>query len=311
MRFRAVLSIDSIFDSYFLQSASESNTINLEVPLQPLIRALRSTVPANATGSTLDQSATIRLTKKDNIPTLCVTLVLKTPVRSTLPSTGDDPNAGVTGYDSANLPVFSRDRSTSIAQDVPIRVLSPQQVAGLHEPRCREPDVHILLPSLAQLKAVSDRFIRLASSSSVSGSVPSSRRAAKPPRLTLSANMHGTLRIGLSTQHLSINSTWSNLTNPSLDPANVPGGEDGVANHPSTRMRELPPDDENAWATVHVDAKDWGRVLSVGRVGDGVRVVACFCDGFALVLYVYLPSGMDDSGGDDCVLTYYVTSYST
>lgn len=280
--------------------------------MQPLIRALRSAAPVNTTGATLNDSATIRLTKKDNVPSLCVTMTLKSTVRSSLPSTTDDLNAGITGYDSANLPVFARDRSTAIAQDVPIRVLSPQQVAGLHEPRCREPDVHILLPSLAQLKAVSDRLIRLASSSSVAGTTTSARRPAKAPRLTLSANMHGTLRIGLSTQHLNIHSSWSNLTNPSLDPANIPGGEDGIANHPSTRMRDLPADDENACATVHVDAKDWGRVLSVGRVGEGVRVVACFCHGFALVLYVYLPSGaIDESSGDESVLTYYVTSYST
>lgn len=123
--------------------------------------------------------------------------------------------------------------------------------------------------------------------------------------------MHGTLRLGLSTQHLNIHSEWSNLANPSLDPTNVQGGEASIAAHPSTRMREIPPEDERAWATVHIDAKDWGRVLSVGRVGESVRVVACFCHGFALILYVYPPSGAVDAGAsEDSVLTYYVTSYS-
>ena len=304
---------DTIFESYTIQSASPGNVINLEVPLQPLIRALRSTTPANTTGTTLDQSAVIRLTKKDNNPFLSVTLVLKTLIRSTLPSarTNDNDNtAEITGYDAANLPVYARDRSTLISQDVPIRVLSVQQVAGLHEPRCRDPDVHILLPPLAQLKAVSDRFIRLASSSS-DGAPAGGRKPIKAPRLVLSANMHGSIRLGLTTQHLNIHSEWTNLSNPSLDPRNVPGGEDSIAEHPSTRMRELAPDDENAWATVQIDAKDWGRVLSVGRVGDGIRVIACFCHGFALIIYVYLPGGLDGESGEDSVLTYYVTSYSS
>ena len=304
---------DSLFEDYTIQSASPNNVINLEVPLQPLIRALRSAVPSNAASSTLDQSANIRLTKKDSTPYLCVTLTVKTQVRSTLPAANDEhPEAGITGYDSANLPVYARERSTQIAQDIPIRVLSVQQVAGLHEPRCREPDVHILLPSLAQLKAISDRFIRLASSSSssISGVANGNKKPAKPPRLTLSANMHGTLRLGLATQHLNIHSTWSNLSNPSLDPANVAGGEQGIAAHPSTRMRELPPDDDNAWATVHIDGRDWSRVLSVGRVGEGVRVIACFCNDFALILYVYLPTGTLDASGEESVLTYYITSYN-
>lgn len=293
---------ETLFETYTLQSASPSNTINLEVPLQPLLRALRSTTPSHTTTSTLDQAATIRLTKKDNHPFLSVTLVLKTPTRSTLPSYPTDEPAG---HDIAEYPVFARDRSTLISQDVPIRVLSPQQVAGLHEPRCREPDVHILLPPLGQLKAVSDRFIRLASSST--DTVTNARRGAKPPRLVLSANMHSSFRLGLSTPQLDIHSQWDNLTNPALDPANIPGGEEGVAAHPSTRMREVPAEDEGAWASVRVDARDWGRVLSVGRVGEGVRVVACFCRDLALILYVYLPAAGD---GEESVLTYYVSSYS-
>lgn len=87
---------------------------------------------------------------------------------------------------------------------------------------------------------------------------------------------------------------------------------------------------EAAWATVRIDGKDWGRVLSVGRMGG--RVIACKClppmdafdlqsshrspsreisseylpsEGFvhehALILYVYLSSngsGNDDGGGE-------------
>ena len=61
---------DMIFETYILQSASLKNTINLEVPIQALSRALRS-----ALGSTSTQ---IRLTKKDNVPMLSLTIVTNT-----------------------------------------------------------------------------------------------------------------------------------------------------------------------------------------------------------------------------------------
>ena len=85
--------------------------------------------------------------------------------------------------------------------------------------------------------------------------------------------MHGSLRLGLSNESLKISSRWSGLTNPELDPRVVEGGVDGIANHPSTRMRNLREDDEEAWAKIRIDAKDWGKVMSVGRMDS--KVIAC------------------------------------
>lgn len=229
---------DSIFETYAIQSQEALNAINLEVPLAPLLRALRSVSTST--------SASLRLTKKDGIPTLCITLLIR--AHHPLPS-GPAP----------------RESETRITQDIPVRVLSAEHVSSLHEPRSREPDVHILLPPLAQLKSISDRFSRLANARS-----GSSNPGYKSARLALSANMHGSLRLALDTDALAINSTWTGLSNPELDPANVDGGVDGVEAHPSSRMRER---GANAWAGVRVDARDWGRVLSVGRLGG--RVVAC------------------------------------
>lgn len=256
---------DALFEAYHCQSAAENNAINLEVPLQALLRALKAF--HNAAQTSTVQSAVIRLTKKDDQPSLCVTFTAKTATRTALPTTTNG-NAAVAGHDSAGLPVYARERETKVSQDIPVRVVPPQQVENMHEPRCRDPDVHIILPSLAQLKAISDRFTKLASSTS-----ETLGRMRKSPRLVLSANMHGSLRLGLTTDGMDIRSEWKNLTNPDLDPANLEGGEAGVAAHPSTRMRRLDPSDEEAWATVRVDARDWGRVLSVGRCGG--RVVAC------------------------------------
>lgn len=201
---------------------------------------------------------------------------------------------------SIDFELPSRERETIITQDVPIRVLSPPIVAGIHEPRCREPDVHILLPPLGQLKAISDRLTRLAvASREKSGG---SGFNTLGPRLEMSANMHGCLKVGIKTDAMTVKTVWTGLNNPELDPSQVEGGEEGISNHPSTRMKELGGPDGNSdegWATVRIDGRDWGKVMSVGRLGG--RVIACFCHEHALILYVYLP-GSDD-GGEESVLT--------
>lgn len=277
----AVLAIDSIFETYTVQSAA-GNVINLEVPLGPLNRALKSAL--NAT------SAQIRLTKKDNMPLLALTI-------TTAPSA--PANTFHTPLDDSPL-----HRETIITQEVPVRVLGPDTIAGLHEPQCREPDVHIILPPLLQLKSISDRFTKLA----LAGARASAGNSAPPTRLEMAANMHGCLRMSIKTDAMSISSVWTDLSNPELDPSQVAGGTIGIAEHPSTRMKLLGSADgrsDEGWASVRIDGKDWGKVMSVGRLGG--RVIACFCHEHALILYVYLPS---DSGEDESVLTYYVSSYS-
>lgn len=300
----SVLSPDTIFETYTIQSAAPNNTINLEVPLAPLQRALKSAQNAVA--------ANIRLTKKDNIPLLSLTITTQTMSSSAPsgmngnPSSGEpSTNAFGTGEEfreeSVDFFGAKQDRETLVTQDVPVRVLAPASVEGLHEPRCREPDVHIVLPNLMQLKGISDRFTKLAmttknASRSGFGSV------ASGPKLELSGNMHGCLRLALNTDAMRINSLWTGLENPELDPAQVVDGEEGLVNHPSTRMKELGDSSgqsEEGWATVRIEGRDWGRVLSVGRLGG--RVIACFVHEHALILYVFLNG--DEPGGGDSVLT--------
>jgi len=207
----------------------------------------------------------------------------------------------VQGYkhqDDANIvdPNISRERETHITQEIPIRVLSADSVTGLHEPRSRDPDVHIVLPPLVQLKNVSDRFTKLA----LDGLALSS--SSKTPKLELSASMHGELRLSLATPGPGIetlSSIWRGLANPDLDPSAV----EDIDDHPSTRMRAVDREDAARWATVRIDAKDWGKVMSVGRLA-GSRVIACFVEGEALILYVYLDNAVgQDSEGDGSVLT--------
>lgn len=182
-----------------------------------------------------------------------------------------------------------RDHEKIITQDIPVRVLHPATVETIMQPTIREPEVHIQLPPLLQLKAISDRFTKLALDSAGSGS--------KAPKLELSANMHGSLRLRIATEATDICSVWTDLENPVLDAAQL---DMPIEEHPSTKFREAGPD---KWATIHVDGKDWSRVLSVGRL-EG-RVIACFADGHALILYVYVPQ-YDDASADDSVLTVSV-----
>jgi len=107
--------------------------------------------------------------------------------------------------------------------------------------------------------------------------------------------MHGSLTLGVETEALKIESVWTGLQNPEMDPSQLEAGQD-PSEHPSARLRARGPD---AWSTVRIDGRDWGRVLSVGRLGG--RVIACFADEHALILYVYLANYED--GGEESVLT--------
>ncbi|KAK7954351.1 hypothetical protein PG996_015234 [Apiospora saccharicola] len=283
----ALLPMEFIFDNVQLQSAEAQNTINLELPLVPLQRALRSAL--NAT------SASLRLTKKDGIPILSMTIQTSTVAQGNQGgglgsysrfSRGDNgPGHVAGGFGDDDDGIFNieplethlhREREKIITQDIPVRVLHPDNVEMIMQPKVREPDVHIQLPPLLQLKAISDRFTKLAAASTRASNSAVATAAASNPKLELSANMHGSLRLSLTTDTLDVTSQWDSLENPELDPSQL---HCPLEEHPSTIFREAGPD---KWASVRVDGKDWSKVLSVGRL-EG-RVIACFADEHALIL---------------------------
>lgn len=262
---------ETIFNDYVIQSATPNNTINLQVPLAHLNRALRSAFDA--------LSVSLRLTKKDNIPLLSLTILTyelesfrnRSTVVAGHGTSGGNDNSASDADEPPGCPDSTgiNDGETTITQSIPVTVLAPASVANIHEPRCREPDVYVLLPSLLQLKVISERFTRLAlpstkGSSSVSSDVTSTR-------LIISASPYGELKLGVQTSALKIESKWSELANPQLDPEQIDGGQEGVREHESTKFKQRPR--EKAWASVRVEGRDWGRVLGVGRLGG--RVVAC------------------------------------
>ncbi|KAK3359768.1 checkpoint protein hus1 [Lasiosphaeria hispida] len=303
----ASLSVDLIFDNYHLQSNEANNTINLELPLGPLQRALRSAQGSN--------QASLRLTKRDGIPMLSMTIHAMTKegaqeargafgaggMRSHNGNSDPDPFGDDLFHQESLELTMKREREKVITQDIPVRVLHPDTVETIMQPKVREPDVNIQLPPLLQLKAISDRFTKLALTTSAGrgGSGPGGGNAQNP-KLEISANMHGSLRLRLGAEALDITSVWDGLENPDLDPSQLTMP---LEEHPSTKFKAEGPE---KWATVRVDGKDWSKVLSVGRL-EG-RVIASFSDDHALILYVYIPN-YDDSSTED-VVTYYVSSYS-
>lgn len=226
--------MDFIFDSYALQSAEPKNTINLELPLVPLQRALKSAMNA--------VSASLRLTKRDGMPILSMTITTMTGpanapqgvARFGLNSAQafgggrrgggsgargeeDDDDDDVFTHEPLEMNLARGEREKVITQDIPVRVLHPETVETIMQPTVREPDVHIQLPPLMQLKAISDRFTKLAAAAGVGGG--SARAVA--PKLELSANMHGDLKLRLDTDALDVESRWDGLENPELDPAQL------------------------------------------------------------------------------------------
>lgn len=250
----------------------------------------------NGTGGVSTTSAQLRLTKKGSVPLLALTILSSSWTTGKNAIGLEDSRIGGDTETSGGGGSGPRERETLISQEIPVKVLHEDAVQGLHEPRCRDPDVHIILPSLAQLKTISDRFTRLAtidskSTTNTTTTTTSNTASNNPqntttpsPKLELSANMHGSLKLSIGTDSLRIASVWTDLVNPALDPAQL-SSQTNVEQLPSERMRAMPADDptangpgtadggETGWAKVRIDARDWGKVLSVGRLSP--RVVAC------------------------------------
>lgn len=302
---------EALFEQYSVEAAA--GVINLEVPIGSLNRALRS--------AARESTAQLRLTKKGPLPLLALTVRHSswTDGRNVLGITHDGSSSGAppgtrhqtqqnTQHQQPGDPSHeghaARERETVITQEIPVRVLHPTAVENLHQPRCPEPEVHIVLPPLIQLKAISERFTKLALSTTskvgAAGGLSSGTAVTNPtstatggsgttgagPKLELSANMHGSLKLGIATDALRISSVFTGLANPTLDPAQLSQG--ALEEHPSERMRALGSegagDEEAGWAKVRIDAKDWNRVLSVGRLSP--KVVAGMSRGVLLVSHL-------------------------
>jgi HUS1 checkpoint protein len=172
--------------------------------------------------------------------------------------------------------------ANTVTNDLNVRVLSSQFLDELQEPDVGEPDVVIMLPSLIQLahictslKALSDKLI-------------------------LSANMSGKFSVGIDTPAVKTETLFSNLAHPTLNQAAY---DEPIEDLPVQKR------DKQQFCHLRIDAKDWCNLLKIGPVAK--RVVACFCEGQVLVIYVHLSDEEtdDEQNPHAAVLTYYIPTF--
>ncbi|EPY50365.1 checkpoint clamp complex protein Hus1 [Schizosaccharomyces cryophilus OY26] len=166
--------------------------------------------------------------------------------------------------------------SNVVTHNIPIRVLSHSYVSVIKEPTAPEPDCHIFFPSLNILRQVADKYKNMSD------------------RVIISANMSGELQLSVSTPAAKVTTRWKDLENPELDPSQV----EDVSRHPSQTRNP------KEFVHMRLDAKDLVNMLRISSVAR--RVIACFCEGHALVLYVYITDPEDEH---TAVLTYYISTY--
>lgn len=86
-----------------------------------------------------------------------------------------------------------------ITQDVPITLLSSQQIASLTEPHLPDPRVHILLPQLKVLRPIVDRLKNISDN------------------LTIWGNMAGRLSLKIDTSTATVATDFRNLEHPAIE----------------------------------------------------------------------------------------------
>ncbi|KAK6349806.1 hypothetical protein TWF696_006078 [Orbilia brochopaga] len=246
------INIDAVFINYKVVSASD-NIINLEIPLDTLHRSLKSASSAS--------TASIRLTKKGTIPMLSLTITTES-------------------HASMNPAI--------ITQDIPVRVLAPQTVSHIHKPVVPRPETSVMLPTLSQLRGITDRYVRMVGTNG---------------RIVLEGNMSGVLKMKAEADAVKVESEWRGLMNPAVGDDGEMEWEEGEGHGEEGEMASTM--ERAAFARVMVDSKEWAKVVRVCAAGK--RVIAWLCNNHALVVYVF----MSDDGDNKATINYYVTSFSS
>jgi HUS1 checkpoint protein len=167
-------------------------------------------------------------------------------------------------------------KSFSILQEIPVRVLSGDEIERIREPplKVSDVDVHILLPQLLMVKNVVERLKSLSH------------------YMTISANMRGELQLSVHTDSAEVTTHYKDLINPEIN--HVEGDEQPVS---ATR-------DPVELVSARVDVKDFLRFLHSHHVNP-TNVVCCILEDTAVLLYVYMRSPRSPNASLGA-LTYYI-----
>ncbi|KAJ2794907.1 Checkpoint protein hus1 [Coemansia furcata] len=208
----------ALFSDYHIESAQD-NEIYVEFNIDNLQRALRST-QGGALGVTL------KLTKKQGMP------VLSLIIRSQ--------SAG--------------GRDISLCQDVPVRMLSAQQMAQIGEPQVPEGQIHIMMPPLNNVRSIAERMKSVGD------------------RVSVSVNRDGDMNVRVANDLVDITTFFRGLETLTYDTQGA-----AVDRGP------------NEFYTAVVDMKNFVRFLQSYHVAPK-NIVCCVVEHHALVFYVYIGS---------------------
>ncbi|KAI9469151.1 Checkpoint protein hus1 [Coemansia sp. RSA 989] len=233
----------ALFSEYRVESL-HNNEIYLEFNIDNLQRALRSAQGA--------QRVTLKLTKKQNLPVL--SLVIK--------------NISGTG------------REMTLNQDVPVRVLTPDQVSAIMEPQVPTGPVHIMMPPLNSVRSITERLKLMGD------------------RVSIAANREGQVTMRVANDRVEITTYFRGLQNMTHD-----------SSEPSSQL-DRP---SHEFYTATVDMKNFTRFLQSYHIAPK-NIVCCILEHRALVFYVYIGStsmfgdaGVDNLNDQTCgSLTYYI-----
>ncbi|KAH8081492.1 checkpoint protein Hus1/Mec3 [Filobasidium floriforme] len=229
----------TLFDEYRIESRG-NNEIYLEIGLEPLSKALRSAEMVGTTGR--DSEAGVKLSKKNDKAVLVFDIV---------------------GQGNGPTPI-------SITHDVTCLVLNPSRVAQLKEPLCPQPDIHVHLPSLAQLKGLASRFSHLGST------------------VSISANKKGEMLFTVQSDGLKMETKWEKLA--------IPNFNQEADQQPA---QEVDPEEAPTFS-VSISIKNLLKFLATNLANT--TTIACICDNYCLIAYVYIGEPNEAAG----VLTLFI-----
>ncbi|KAG2132941.1 cell cycle checkpoint [Suillus clintonianus] len=255
----SVVKIDSIFTSYRIQS-NANNAITVTLSTEALLAALRS---SSSSASSSSVAAAI-------IPTYDADEVVMKLAKKN--------DQAVLSFEMFGM---SRSgRKVRVAHDVRIDVMRPAESDKLHEPRCPDPDVHIMLPSLQKLRTIVERLRPLSDV------------------LALRANNSGNLQLSINTDTVKVETQWVKCANPSMAKHGVAENDGDVDDDADDDSLDKP--DPDKMFCVLVSIRSFLKFLNSHVVS--ATTIACLCHNHCAILYVYIGE-IADAGG---VLTYYI-----
>lgn len=224
----------ALFYEFRIESQCD-NMIGMEVAVDFLMRALRSTQQ--------ECEVFLKLAKKNDQPLLSFTINTENP--------------GAPKY--------------SVVQEVPVRLLGPNDVRSIREPALPHPDVPILLPEITTVRSLINQMKNLSNF------------------VTISANMNGEMEFCVETDNVEVISYFKDLDNPEIldsQPENLPS-----TNRDTMKFTEA-----------RVDIRELSKFLHCYQVHP-TNVVCCFKEGLMLFFYVYIGPN-DENDRPIGVITY-------